>query len=576
MSYSDTQPTSSDLRRLNSLEDFDNVIAGLKTELAKVTTLRNNYVPINRRLPPEVLCEIFLQLAKGFHQSYERFPGPRVDHRGYPDPHAWVKVTHVCRHWRDIALNFPSLWTSIYNKKPEYIHAFIARSQQAPLNIREHYKDNVYMRKTLNDLLRERFRWRAFECTAPVLEWPGNSIDGAPQLEELRLREPFIAIFVGALTVSPFYLPRLRRVHVEHVTFPFVECLLAHHPSITALSMEDVSPPQSPAVWLDVLSSLSSLEELKLSHVLWIAPGTPPSHPLPSAHRISFPKLRRCDLSEMDEGRAALTFFDMITIPSSTALTIEGEVPSVDHGDIRRLFQTLGRGLKGDATRGESPRDILACRVQCLTISMGRSILAIEAWTCPVSMRALSWQEHAPEPNIFFKWDRGHASDYDACRTVQFFLDDLPLSKLRSFHFSGCLAYTLEPEHFSKLQSVRELCADYLLSYKLHPFPWEQEAEFMCPSAAKGAPIPFPNLEHLTLTALYWYKHRPHDSEPWSEDVFYDVRSVLRRRKASGLSLKSLNLSGGINIVETEARMLVQEGLVGAVEVRDICAPDVM
>lgn len=188
MSFSDTQPTYYDLRRLNSLEDFDNAIAGLKTELEKVTTLRNNHAPINRRLPPEVLCSIFLQLAKGCHAAYDVYalfsPTPRQIVSGLPNPSAWMTITHVCRRWRDITLNFPSLWTSIHNKTAENVHTFIARSQQAPLVINEHHNDAICVRKVFEHLLREHHRWQTFECVDPILEW--NDIDNASQLEELR------------------------------------------------------------------------------------------------------------------------------------------------------------------------------------------------------------------------------------------------------------------------------------------------------------------------------------------------------------------------------------------------------
>lgn len=49
----------------------------------------------------------------------------------------WLAVTQVCHIWRDVALNSPRLWTTIYiaPMKRRILRTFLARSKQLPLSI---------------------------------------------------------------------------------------------------------------------------------------------------------------------------------------------------------------------------------------------------------------------------------------------------------------------------------------------------------------------------------------------------------------------------------------------------------
>jgi F-box-like len=61
--------------------------------------------PISR-LPPEIIATIFSFLPL----LGEYTPPPS---RKTPDPLAWLRVSHVCYQWREIALNLPYLWSHI-------------------------------------------------------------------------------------------------------------------------------------------------------------------------------------------------------------------------------------------------------------------------------------------------------------------------------------------------------------------------------------------------------------------------------------------------------------------------------
>ncbi|KAF9475884.1 hypothetical protein BDN70DRAFT_923694 [Pholiota conissans] len=80
---------------------------------------RNSLMPI-ASLPPEILGGIF-----AFVQVRD------VDDRGRRiEPLCWIALTHVCRRWRDIALDLPTLWVDLPIDYPEWVEEMIYRSNE--------------------------------------------------------------------------------------------------------------------------------------------------------------------------------------------------------------------------------------------------------------------------------------------------------------------------------------------------------------------------------------------------------------------------------------------------------------
>ena len=76
------------------------------------------------RLPPEILAAVFVCLSK-------QLPGRDVS----DFVQDLVSVTHVCRFWRQAAINAPDLWTEIKMKNLEVVEAFLERSGAVPLDV---------------------------------------------------------------------------------------------------------------------------------------------------------------------------------------------------------------------------------------------------------------------------------------------------------------------------------------------------------------------------------------------------------------------------------------------------------
>ena len=80
-----------------------------KDIVGRIQDLYNSSQPVNQ-LPPEILAHIFK--AVQIRRNLTSFP-PRPFGRDTKRANEWLKVTHVCRYWRRVALSTPSLWTNI-------------------------------------------------------------------------------------------------------------------------------------------------------------------------------------------------------------------------------------------------------------------------------------------------------------------------------------------------------------------------------------------------------------------------------------------------------------------------------
>ncbi|CAL1706662.1 unnamed protein product [Somion occarium] len=100
---------------------FEETVRQHHLTMALYNARRNSMALINGRLLPELLSEIFMHCMR---MSF-----------GY----SWIKVAHVCRYWRAVALASPSLFSSIdvvRLKDPGQLDAWLRFSKQALLDVR--------------------------------------------------------------------------------------------------------------------------------------------------------------------------------------------------------------------------------------------------------------------------------------------------------------------------------------------------------------------------------------------------------------------------------------------------------
>jgi hypothetical protein len=109
-------------------------IAELEEDLLELKVFHNSLTPAVL-LPPEVLCRIF-SFHRGQHKAEE------LAHRRSKGSTSWIGITHVCRRWRDVAIDLPSLWSDLSFRYPAFTQIMLQRSKEVPLRIEHTFQEN--------------------------------------------------------------------------------------------------------------------------------------------------------------------------------------------------------------------------------------------------------------------------------------------------------------------------------------------------------------------------------------------------------------------------------------------------
>ena len=108
-----------------AISAVDEEVDAARTLLRSLLTRRNALAPISV-LPPEVLARVFHALARLEPPCWSG-----IQYLG------WIKATHVCVHWRQVALGDSSLWARISGTPTsrEFVAEMLVRARNAPLDI---------------------------------------------------------------------------------------------------------------------------------------------------------------------------------------------------------------------------------------------------------------------------------------------------------------------------------------------------------------------------------------------------------------------------------------------------------
>lgn len=274
-------------------------------------------------LPVELLARIF---TLGTRDPLADFSSPAAP---IPrDPPFELLVSHVCLHWRAVALRTPLLWTSIVLTQPSHIpraRAYVSRSARLPFHILfDSASEGEYVpgRHIFRDEFLPAFepltphidRWRSLILRVRDLPCKRHArtvlstVGPAPQLRALELWHieewsdadrlwghvgpPPVVVFNGALPV----LCRLSLIGVNiqwsHASSPFLRNLSELELGVHS---DDVRIPFDR--WLDVLRDSPRLQRLSLHYsgpriaaVPWRLPDGP----------VVLPTLRDLKLADLD------------------------------------------------------------------------------------------------------------------------------------------------------------------------------------------------------------------------------------------------------------------------------------
>ena len=203
--------------------------------IVKLRRSKNAARPINR-IPRETLANVFLFLRRevaSFHEAGYATARPF---------HEWILcATHVCHHWRETALMFPSLWSTVDVTRPEVVDAFTSRSGSLPLHIHVRFEGGRFKRShgTPDSDLTRRTR----------LPFMGNIADHSGRFRTLTMVYPLNV----QRPLSDFQLPA-----------PLLETLVIYPPAHVGHrsafgGLHRIAAPSLPTIFAESLPSLRIL-----------------------------------------------------------------------------------------------------------------------------------------------------------------------------------------------------------------------------------------------------------------------------------------------------------------------------
>lgn len=327
-------------------------IAQLKEEIQALEGCYNS-LSWPSRIPPEILCKIFLLV-----QSHSK----RND-EGEEDLR-WIRVTHVCRYWRTTALDCLALWSNLSFVNPKFTEVMLERSKDAPLSIECGWKGQARFQDVLHKAFSRTKQLRSVSITSlgqadrldlaellPVLSGP------APLLEDVRL---FVMGDDAAAVLPSRFLdktaPNLKSVRLYNISvgdwnnLPLRSTLTRLHLENHIDARSNINPPRNSAEpsWTQLVAALqdmSVLEDLSLNGFLptnqldaLIAPR------YGSSVVATLGKLRVLKLSSF--GSAIEHFITLFRFPNATEVTI-GFKGAQDESRIGHILQQLAHSWGG-------------------------------------------------------------------------------------------------------------------------------------------------------------------------------------------------------------------------------------
>ncbi|KAH9888764.1 hypothetical protein C8Q73DRAFT_164761 [Cubamyces lactineus] len=301
--------------------EHEKAIIDLKGRLNTMTTIA--------RLPPELLSEIFLYVAKAAYEDPRAFYSRYYHSSGF---YAWVSVTHVCRNWRAIALNTPRLWGYVVVSRKVVVDELLARSKKAPLLISANVISSEDEKsKVLKSIGQDASRLQELRLSGPVRVLQDvlrQFTEPSRTLERLVLSESIPPQYLASDTSVPSMFqaqhPSLRYLELSRLVFSWNNSLLSSS-GITHLKLVGRLDSQSMLGMFDhlllAIEQLSCLEVLDLEDAIPRLPDDTKTLPTPQ-RTLSLPRLQRLSLSgnSLDCGN----LLNHLSFPSGARLKLIG------------------------------------------------------------------------------------------------------------------------------------------------------------------------------------------------------------------------------------------------------------
>ncbi|KAH8985466.1 hypothetical protein EDB86DRAFT_2336845 [Lactarius hatsudake] len=361
---------------------IDAEIKSLEASIQALRYRRNALAPISS-LPTEVIITIFTYLH--IPVALSSFTLGEQPKRS--EQLAWLRVAHVCRHWRKIALDLPHLWNHVDFTIVSSAGAteILSRAKTVPLYLEARvpcrfWDDTRFsaLQKELQDHVSHISHLRIIAEPWRLRKIFEGLVSPAPTLESLSLSGVENTTASGNITgiervVVPDTLfdgstPRLSYLELCKCDTTWKSPLLW---GLKHLHIRTPFDRPNLSVWLDALGQMPQLKTLIL---YWASPLAPPGASLqPDVDRtVTLPSLTLFDISS--RARECGLALAHLILPALTTLSLDAKSYSQDGSDVQEILPYVARHAHG--SQDTQP-------LQSMWFSRSGTRTKVLAWTLP-------------------------------------------------------------------------------------------------------------------------------------------------------------------------------------------------
>ena len=273
--------------------------------MPKLRLLESTLPPINR-LPED----IFVTIPRFFTQDRRRLES-RFHMNG-----PLIKMTHVCRSWRNVLLSTPSLWAQVdfsYGK-PDQAKMFLGRSGDQLLEVHQHLDNEADVEPFLHSTLDNIHRLQLLEIISyhPHLDHVLESFaTSAPELDYLEITNAI---------KNDIKLPQIFGGRLPKITVLSLNCLDTNlrdlnFPSLTRFIFSRIA-------MISVRDIASFLKRCPLLEFLRISLPFTPEPPIPPPeHRVRLAALKTL---KFDQTTSTCGLLDHLILPNCVEMALGG------------------------------------------------------------------------------------------------------------------------------------------------------------------------------------------------------------------------------------------------------------